>query len=381
MTRDYHALLAGPRGRRLCYSVALAVEGRVRSRSGFGEDEPGPLANADFLLNVGRPGVTYFGFGTGATPPHTPTTPQELVHALAAVPLGNVSEQLLIDALSAVVDSAKYWQEPDAQDEVLAAPRFTSLLEPWARMITDHPATGWWTSPVALDQAVVLPPGSQGPSLRANLERWLADALDSEHANQRALRRPPNPRIGGTWWSTPACVPTTTRFWPRGRIVEHWINATDMRRDEVTDPVGVLLTEDRTWDDLQEPSARWARVRAPGRTADTSGTTMPSILEIDSAQAWVELCCQFPFDVSASRWDVWFSATGRAGAWVIPNWAEVARHWDGVHLTVWAYLETAGRVLPLDGVAQAVPHERTLATLLAGFSPDETVWLRDLDVV
>lgn len=46
----------------------------------------------------------------------------------------------------------------------------------------------------------------------------------------------------------------------------------------------------------------------------------------------------------------------------------MSQHFDAVHLTVAAYLNTAGR---------AIPVEPDAATLLAGWAPDETVWLTD----
>ncbi|WP_409484898.1 hypothetical protein [Arsenicicoccus dermatophilus] len=42
-----------------------------------------------------------------------------------------------------------------------------------------------------------------------------------------------------------------------------------------------------------------------------------------------------------------------------------------MHLTIWAYLTTAGRVLHLD---------EDTATMMAGWDPDETWWLTDVEV-
>jgi hypothetical protein len=54
---------------------------------------------------------------------------------------------------------------------------------------------------------------------------------------------------------------------------------------------------------------------------------------------------------------------------VIPDWEKVAGEWDAAHLTVTAYLSTAGRPLELgDGTA----------TVLAGWNPGGTIWLTDV---
>ena len=50
---------------------------------------------------------------------------------------------------------------------------------------------------------------------------------------------------------------------------------------------------------------------------------------------------------------------------MIPDWSAVARHVDGVHLSVRGYLRTAGRAI-------AVDEER--ASVLAGWDPDRTFW-------
>lgn len=93
------------------------------------------------------------------------------------------------------------------------------------------------------------------------------------------------------------------------------------------------------------------------------------VCEIDSPESWADLCRRFPLDVTASRRHDWYRTTARNGRWVIPDWAQVARNFDAVHLTVAGYLSTAG--LP-------VPVEHDLMTVLAGWNPDQTFWLTDV---
>jgi hypothetical protein len=76
-----------------------------------------------------------------------------------------------------------------------------------------------------------------------------------------------------------------------------------------------------------------------------------------------------PRDVTASRRNDWSRWTGREGRWVLPDWRSVAAQWDGVHVSVAGYLNTAGMAVDTGGEA---------ATLLAGWDADQTLWLRDV---
>lgn len=62
----------------------------------------------------------------------------------------------------------------------------------------------------------------------------------------------------------------------------------------------------------------------------------------------------------------WRETTGRDGRWWLPDWPAVAEDFDAVHVTVVGYLATAGWAVPTaDG-----------ATVLAGWGPGRTCWLR-----
>ena len=96
----------------------------------------------------------------------------------------------------------------------------------------------------------------------------------------------------------------------------------------------------------------------------------PRIWEINEPQAWVDLVQTYPLDVTDARRDDWQQTTARRGAWCIPAWDAVASDWDAVHVSVAGYLTTATRALPLaDG---------NVATMLAGWNPDQTWWLTDI---
>lgn len=279
--------------------------------------------------------------------PAVPNVAPEAVAALAStVPLGDVDDRLLMDALVAAVDSARYWQEPDGED-VLAAGR--SMQGPLARVagsIGSSDAAAWWAGP--LDRTAQWsvgfqddrpPPSTTAGTAAEHLERWRSETVTSE---VRAGRdRPSDPHAGwsGEWWSTPPRQLTRTT---QGLGAEG--------------PLGLRLVEDA--DDWDRASAH------PVEVPDSA-----KVYEVDGPRAWARLCARFPLDVTASRRHDWFRTTGVAGRWVVPDWSRVAEELDAVHLTVAGYLETAGR---------AVAVTETTSSVLAGWDPDQTYWLTDV---
>lgn len=116
--------------------------------------------------------------------------------------------------------------------------------------------------------------------------------------------------------------------------------------------------------------------------------------EIRTPEDWAELCRRYPLDVTAQRRHVWFETTGRKGRWVIPDWSRVAEEFDGVHVGLAGYLQTAGAVIDVGSCfpgeghghlgeeSEAIPtagdtDDRT-ASVLAGWHPDTTFWLNDV---
>lgn len=73
--------------------------------------------------------------------------------------------------------------------------------------------------------------------------------------------------------------------------------------------------------------------------------------------------------VTSSRRHDWYRVSGRNGRWVIPNWEQVSKEWDAVHVTVLGYLSSATRALVVDA---------DRSTVLAGWDPDSTIWLADV---
>lgn len=381
---DAERLLDGPRGRELCLRAAMHAEAGACADAPDDEvDALTPLNTAEFHLNVGQPGVVYFGLVSDDpdTPPWSlqpeRSEPDDLFDALVRVPVAPIDSEDLPVMLGEVVSSAKYWQPAERRDRVLAEPRFREALRPWARMIAALPATSWWADPIdrsaqltrVIEQERV--PQDEG-TIREQQVRISASMRQYESESRRELDAALDRMTSGPWWSTPNHVLTTTRPWPGGRVrdvdeeVPAIVGGAVLGDDgRIHDAVGGLLVEDAYFGDGE---VTWRPVVIPDDLR---------VLEIDSADVWVDLCRRWPLEVTASNWATWHDWTERQGRWVVPDWAEVAQRWDGVHLSLAAYLALAGATLDVDPpVGDAEVAERR-ATLVAGWSPDETYWFDD----
>ncbi|MFF8188537.1 hypothetical protein ACF044_14900 [Microbacterium sp. NPDC016588] len=331
MPLDASALLDGPRGRRLCLEVLL--EGARRADT----PETRDAVQAVFWAAHGRErgASVLLSFSDGPEPfAKTEVTARDAAAALAALPVPAMTAETLTHALWQAVDEAAYWQPPSGMDELAAAAEMHSVLRRVANGIALSRHVDWWASPLARqDQAAV---AWEEEPFRAGhpgeiLPEWRTDTAAEE------LQFEGYTGVSGPWWSAPPFgLPRTTRVGERG-------------------PVGLSFVED---------SHGWL-------TARSRGVTPPAgdVVEIDGPEAWAALCRRHPLVVTASRRTVWEWATGRDGAWVIPDWAGVAREAVGVHLTVTGYLTSAGRIIDVGG---------GLASTVAGWVPDETFWFRDV---
>lgn len=309
------ALLAGPRGRRLCFELLRAP--------------------AD---------IWRIAFSAERSP--SEQNVNDLVDAIADAAPAPIDATLLLDALEAAVGSARYWQPPDETDVLAATPRIRAALEPVARQIVESAHSSWWSTPVQLDDLrhvqwlgddgqLPLAPSFTGAS--GQLQRWRTRSLAEEAAT---VDRPAASNYSGSWWSTPAhtALVTSTR------------SAADL---------GALTLR------LVEDALGWTEAIVTPLRA----TRPPHVYELTGPDAWGELVARFPMPVSRSRRQDWWRTTGVDGEWAIPDWAGVASAYDAVHLTVAGYLTTAGRALP---VADDV------GTVLAGWDPDQSYWLGDV---
>ncbi|MDN4612921.1 hypothetical protein P5G50_00535 [Leifsonia sp. F6_8S_P_1B] len=349
MTLDAAALLDGPRGRRLALEAAL--------QSFDGDDPDHWLIGAsvmrlagDLDVSSGRSTVTFTLVPEGEPEPPEPewlTVPQ-LATVLAAAPVAGLPS--LLPALTSAVDSARYWQEPDGEDVLAALPELRPALLRVMEAVLAHPDARTWGEPIEpRDQWEVVfeTPEGMRDDVPADVDadaaadpdwaEWREEAVAEEFA--AATDRPTDPEApwSGAWWSIPFTRPATLTT----------------TRTLAGAPAGLRLVED---------GFGWDRaVSAPVRVEGAS------VYEVDSPEAWAGLCRRFPLTATASHRHDWYRTTGRAGVWLRPDWAAVAQHYDGVHLSVAGYLRLAGRAIPVTEEA---------ASVIAGWSPDETYWLR-----
>jgi hypothetical protein len=332
------ALLAGSRGRRLCWTVLWLGLDEAASRSGTWLLAWQAVHSGDLS---GR--LDAFAAGVALADPA----------ALAG------DQATVFKALAWTVSTAQYWGEPGAEDRALAAPAARETLRPLADAILAAPASGWWAAPVD--------PGRQRyaqflgdrpfdePLLSGAAGRvaaWRADTLRREESLRATDTAAPLGEWSGQWWSDPAMsgLPITTRALPG-------LGATRL----------ALVEDGLGW-----KSARcWPlRPRAGAR-----------VYEVDGPAAWAALVARYPLDLTMSRRHDWWRATGRAGRWLIPDYQAVAADYDGVHLTVLGYLTTAGVALPAGSADRDDPDGDDpggeARTLLAGWEPDATWWLTD----
>ena len=293
MTRlaiDPDDLLAGPRGRRVCWSLLEGASGRRRLADATDvEVVTYALARADIRAIADADGPTAF-----------------------------------LDALEEAVCAARYWQEPDDDDLWLAAREIGALLRPVVEAVSATAAARWWAAPIDLmaqHEVEFDDPDGGDPVPRivdphAALIDWRADTLSGE-SDATSLPADPTAPYTGHWWSTPA--------WP-GIMCS-------TRALDGHGPVGLTLVEDGFgWTSAH---SRALRVR-PGA----------SVFEISGPEAWVELVERYPLTVTNSRRHDWWRVTGQNVAWAIPDYLAAAADFDGIHLTVLGYLSTAGRALP-----------------------------------
>jgi hypothetical protein len=340
-------LLAGPRGRRLCLTFAQCwwdhdgdALSELRQAVGYASHALATNPGTVFTLSS-------FDTAAPAAAPEIPTvTASEIARLLDAAEVVEPSAAALMLALGTTVGNARYWQEPDGEDVLAATPEVRAALRRFAEVIADAPAAAVWFGPidpsgqweVTFDSSVSAISSETTPA-RERLSRWRAQHMDEEVAAQRDRPSDPTAMWSGTWWSTPGLMATSTT-----------------RAVSGLGPLGLWHVED----DLGWESATVELVQVPDWVR---------VYEIDSAEAWAQLCRRYPLEATASRRHDWYRATGRAGEWVIPDWSLVAHNYEAVHLSVAGYLAGAGVAIAVDD---------TRASVIAGWDPDKTYWLHDV---
>lgn len=314
MARDLQAdeLLVGPRGRGLCLAVAHRLDQNVWSAWLESARKPADRPLRDGLLRA--------------------------LDDVDTTPVADWRDpSTFFEPMDETVSAAMYWQPPHDTDTVSSDPAVVEALIPVAKAVAAATGTAWWTAPLDVsdlrytsrfDNAPPIPPSLTGAAeaIVQWRDRTLADDV------RAGTNRPIDPAKGasGHWWSMPgwpASLVSTTRALPGlGSIRLVWEEDSFGQRDAAIWPL--------------------------------HATGQPRVWEIDGPGDWIRLVDQYPLDVSNARRTDWYLATGRDGAWRIPDWTAVATDYDAVHLRVAGYLASATRPLPLaneDG-----------ATLLAG---------------
>jgi hypothetical protein len=342
-------LLAGPRGRRFCTELLHQV---LDEESGSVERLREVLFWAGYHLDRDR-GESPTLFGPGADRPAPAPGDDEVARALSAavdaVDPVTVRADHVVRALTDTAAVARYWQEPDSEDVLLVRPSVVPVVTRLAGLWAASTAVDTVVCPASHGQWSTTFDGPHGPeplvqTHPGDATRVLGDwrrALQDEVAAVRPgdRRRPVDASLGGEWWSTPPSrlLVTTPDVAPLG-------------------PLGLWAVED---------DMGWERAVV----APVSTPVDARVLVIDGADDWSAVCRRWPIDVSwTTRRHDWYRTTGRDGAWVTPDWSGVAAEYDAVRLTVRGWLRAAGTAVPVpDGSASVV----------AGWTPGSTVWLRD----
>lgn len=327
-------LLSGRRGLRLLLAYTLMSAG-----------ERSELGSAVFQVSRNEESIR-----CGSRPLFRSSyTTEEVANFIDKTPLLPVTDGLLSRCLQTTVEGARYWQEPDGEDLVASAQSVRRSLLRVAEHVVESGSVDWWFT--GIDRSSQYHVAWNDPEFekttlaeeRRDLRAKLAQERRQWIAGEQRARaeRPADPTAhwSGVWWARPSGVPSSSR------LLACHTGAGDV-------PVHLQCIEDS----LEINRALVSHLAIPEHV---------SVYEVDSAQAWAELCRRFPLDQSMEKRHDWFRATGRVGAWVIPDWAAVADAFDGVHLQVGTYLACAGEVIDVDdGVASSI----------AGWEPDVTYW-------
>lgn len=268
---------------------------------------------------------------------------------LTELRLCEVTEERLLASLAASTDAARYWQEPDGTDLLAATAPMREPLSRVAEHISAAPKPTWWNAPASADQYSILwdgepdPASTPSPDVLRNDRDIQATTETATNSDPRAARIPDGAGPSGEWRSTP----------PNGII-------SSTPASDTHGPIGLWCTEDNL--DRVHAHAYWLEVPGAAR-----------VYRIDSAASWAGLCARFPRDLTGTRRHDWHRAThvwmtspvDRTRRWVMPEWTDVAEHYDAIQLQLNAYLATAGTAIPVRADA---------TTVLAGWIPAATYW-------
>lgn len=257
--------------------------------------------------------------------------------------LGELSETGLLDELAGVTELFGFGGGDEALWGLTAVA--AEELRPVAAALARSPGASRWWDPVRRPDQRQLTWAGQKGDLAAVPDALRRDMAAERAANRKGLRKRPRKgerNLGATWWSAPDFAEGT---WTTG--------ACD----------GLPTIELRGFIDTFTPfDASTATVRSLTVAEDAR------VAEIRRPRDWQDLVARFPRDATGTHDGEWRTWADADGPWYLPDWEAVAEHFDGVHVTIGGYLASCGLALPVqDG-----------CTVLAGWVPDATVWVRDV---
>jgi len=279
----------------------------------------------------------------GVKPEDARDAARRVMHDPDGPPWVDVSDTMaVLEALRRVIGDFGFWGNERDYDRLLVAAG--DELRPVAEALVASPSTEWWWEDVVRDDqrfAARATAEGTGPPRGDQVTEQVKEAankLRTEESDARSRHRSPSDvpqNASGHWWSIP--IPG---FWTSRAV--SLVPALHLVCAEETGDVRVVV-----WSLRIAPGAKVFEIRAPGD--------------------WARLVEIAPVDVTMSRLGDWRSWTGREGPFYLPDWRVVAEHFDGVHVTVGGYLATRSVAVPVaDGFS-----------VLAGWDPDATLWLRD----
>lgn len=246
---------------------------------------------------------------------------------LEQVPLVEITPTLLYDALESPVFRATYWVSPSDENVFLRSKSLRPGLRRIARHIASSDVVSDWSDSFQMDRAQAsvswIAPGKVKPSppIGEALEKWREEA-----------------RTDKLWWSMPP--------WP--------LVATSGKLKDGTPGALRFIEDGFGW------TTGW--VREATVSADAK------VFTIHGPGDWAELCRRFPLNVTTSKGVDWHDVTGYPHRWVMPDYVEVAQHYDAVHLSMAGYFATVERVIPVDDKQ---------ASMLARWNPGQTFWFTE----
>ena len=218
-------------------------------------------------------------------------------------------------------------------------------LRPVADALVSAPAARRWWDPVArADQRFL--EWADWPRLTGPAVQWAVrdsmTAARAENARGLALAQRHAAPARDCWWSVPEFAPQSMTTGGFGAV----------------SPIALARFED-LHTPLEETGATvWSLQITP----------QAQVREIAGPADWQAMVSAFPVDVTGTHAGEWRASSCLPGPWRLPDWEQVMQHYDGVHLTIGGYLACGGTVPPAGGGY----------TMLAGWVPDATLWLRDV---